>query len=165
MSIVKVSGAAIGILVEGEFFPVVVDIQGSLVAVLNPQGSELIFEPHYDAWGNKTVSFGDNLNGAKKLERSQQLSKITAAQFEKSIPRGYANLLEFGWLFEKAQDPQARNLYWSRTRTYSPSIGEWLSADSAVKWNPEKISHHPSNWYAIRYLDNQPLDYVDPSGD
>ncbi len=74
---------------------------------------------------------------------------------------GYAGLIELPWKLGEFSDAR---LYISQTRVYSPDAREWVSPDSYVKWNPQAAVTTPWDLHPFRYARNQPLDFVDPTG-
>ena len=55
-------------------------------------------------------------------------------------------------------------LYWSKSRVYSPDIKAWLSADLVLRWNPNALLSKPGNWSPFEYTSENSVNFVDPSG-
>jgi hypothetical protein len=43
-------------------------------------------------------------------------------------------------------------------------VGIWQEADNLVKWNPNSLLNAPGNWNPMVYAANDPVNFVDPSG-
>lgn len=117
----------------------------ALVELTKEGPAMLEFVRYYDAWGIKTSkAVGEE---AKKLESDILFSFAglrEAPSLKTEISPLYISLGE---------------------RAYAPELKEWMSADPAVVWNPDKLKDRPGNWHPVRYANNKPLDYVDVSGE
>ncbi len=136
--------------VGDQSYLVVADHLGSVRALvkLDPTSKEapkLEFVRHYSAWGLKKVAAKDEV----------------ASELERNVLFSFATLREAPGLRSQPGAP----LYLSRSnRVYSSELKEWMSADKAVQWEPERLVRQPGNWHAVRYAGNRPLEFVDPSG-
>lgn len=139
--LIEVSGVPVGVLYKGNFYPAIIDHRMAVVGLLNTDGSAIKFLRHQDAWGNLENVTGDRA-------------------FEKQIAFGYARLMQN----PLAEQVTKTKFYFSGTRVYSPAMGEWMSPDATVVWNPEKLINNPGNWDPFKYANNDPLNFVDENG-
>lgn len=139
--LIEVSGVPVGVLYKGNFYPAIIDHRMAVIGLLNTDGNAIKFLRHQDAWGNLENVTGDRV-------------------FEKQIAFGYARLMQ-NPLVEQITKTK---FYFSGTRVYSPAMGEWMSPDATVVWNPEKLINNPGNWDPFKYANNDPLNYLDESG-
>lgn len=96
----------------------------------------------YDSTGTKVVGFRYDAFG-----RCTVIGDVNLAQWCRIRYRGYYYDTETG-------------LYWVQTRYYNPDWCRWISPDSISYLDPE--SPHGLNLYL--YCGNDPVNYVDPSG-
>lgn len=139
--LIEVSGVPVGVLYKGNFYPAIIDHRLAVIGLLNTDGSAMKFLRHQDAWGNLENVTGDRA-------------------FEKQIAFGYARLMQNPLVEQMTK----AKFYFSGTRVYSPEIGEWMSPDSTVVWNPEKLVNNPGNWEPFKYANNDPLNLLDEDG-
>jgi RHS repeat-associated protein len=139
--LIEVSGVPVGVLYKGNFYPAIIDHRMGVIGLLNTDGNAIKFLRHQDAWGNLESVTGDRA-------------------FEKQIAFGYARLMQ-NPLVEQVTKTK---LYFSGTRVYSPAMGEWMSPDSTVVWNPEKLVNNPGNWDPFKYANNDSLNFLDEDG-
>ncbi|MBF0367716.1 MAG: hypothetical protein HQK50_19260, partial [Oligoflexia bacterium] len=52
----------------------------------------------------------------------------------------------------------------SKSRVYSPTIGEWMSVDQLVQSAAADLLSAPGNWRGVEYASGDPVNLVDPSG-
>lgn len=129
----------IGVFVDSAFYPVITNHQNSVLAMLSIDG-EILWERKYSLSGVKSIVYAKDDN-ARKLEALTVFS--------------FADLIEI---------PEIKGIYWSKTRAYSPDIGQWLSLDNEVIWNPDSLLSKDGNWNPYRYAEDDPVNFVDPSG-
>ena len=104
---------------------------------MSEDGKSLLFEREYSEWGEKLNVWGDR-------------------DFEKKIPFAFAGLIQL---------PSFNGeILQSETRIYLPSLGIWQEADNLIKWNPESLVNAPGSWSPLAYAGNDPVNFVDPSG-
>jgi RHS repeat-associated protein len=120
--------------------------------LVSADGKTLLFTRSYGAYGEKSIKIN-----AQPSAEQQKLAR----ELEKLVIWGYAGLIELPWKLGEFSDAR---LYISQTRVYSPDAREWVSPDSYVKWNPQAAVTTPWDLHPFRYARNQPLDFVDPSG-
>jgi len=147
--LITIDKLAVGVMIDKRFFPIVSDHLGSIVSMFDESGKNLLWHRSYDAWGKKTVAYSTTNSEAKSLE---QLCLWSFAHL-KEIPD--VNILT---------SASTTNLYWSKSRVYLAEAQEWLSVDPLLKWNPNSLIANPGNWMGIRYVNNDPLNFVDESG-
>lgn len=133
----------IGIYIDDNFYPILSDISGNIIAMYSTSG-ELLWVREYDEWGHKSVIFTKNEN-AKSLE------KLTIWS--------YSHLIEIPGLNDSKIE-----LYWSKSRVYSPLIRKWLSIDPTYIFSPELLASKPNNWDYLQYASGDPINFLDPTG-
>lgn len=142
-------GQSIALQINDEFFYIVEDVQGSIRGLISQEG-ELLWERNFSPWGEKKVNFL-----GKNLEREKELERLTIWSFAKLIHNP---------LLEKNHQSNEPFLYWSTTRIYNSDSGLWLTYDSTLATDPKKLADQPGNWHNLRYANNDPVNYIDPSG-
>jgi len=105
------------------------DILGNVIALTDGSGA-LIEEYRYSVWGKPTIY------------RNGQ------AQGDNTVPEG-------SFLFTGHQYDSEAKLHFARARTYSASLGRWLSRDPIGE-------EGGLNLYA--YVENDPINWIDPDG-
>jgi RHS repeat-associated protein len=157
--LIKVDGIPMAVEYgEDGLFPVTVDHLGSISAVIAPGGDSLLFSRLYNRWGvKKAVDFGPNERYS--LEYLEEMERELAWSFAGLM---HNPLIESKW--DRERDEDEVSLYWSQTRVYAPSIKQWLSVDPLLIWKPGSLSKSGLDWNGMRYVNNDPVNYVDPSG-
>ncbi len=135
----KVSGKIVAISFDNRVYPVLSDHLGSVVAMFDTNG-DLLWEREYSAHGLKRVTYTSGRKG-KALESKTIFS--------------FAGLIEV---------PGVSNLYWSKTRVYSPTIREWMTLDPAYIWNPSSLVNRRGDWNPLVYCNGDPVNFIDPTG-
>jgi RHS repeat-associated protein len=143
VSLIRFNKLPAAVAFQNELYPVITNHQGSVVAMFAPTGDKLLWERRFDIWGNKKVILNPDFPIAAKMEAVTVWS--------------YAGLRHNPFM---ASTP----LYWSHSRIYSAQIKEWLSVDPLLKWNPNKLIGSGFDWMGVRYCNNDPVNFVDPSG-
>lgn len=145
---IKVNGIMLGILINNNFFPVIEDKIGSIRAMFF--NNAMLWHRSFSDWGEKgtpTFNQGELKNLALFTEN------ITIWNFAKLItPPNYT------------KSKISPELYWSLSRVYSPSRGRWLTTDPMGKWSPNLFIKQKGNWDLTRYCNDDPVNFVDPSG-
>ncbi len=113
------------------------NLQGDIVAIYNAAGKK-IGTYTYDAWGNFTFSTASD-----------------ATTVEKRIVRTYNPFRYRGYYYDTDT-----GLYYLQSRYYNPQWGRFLNADGYVSTGTGLLGY---NMYA--YCSNNPVMYVDPTGD
>lgn len=139
--LIVIEGIPVGLLHRGSFYPVIVDQKLSVVGLIEETGSGIKFLRTFDEWGNLTQVLGDQ-------------------KIEQTVAFSYAGLLQ-NPLVDKII---SKKVYFSETRVYSPELGQWLSTDSTVFWNPEVLVSIPGNWNPLLYANGDPVNFTDKSG-
>ncbi|WP_417336277.1 hypothetical protein [Halobacteriovorax marinus] len=147
-SLVRLEGRPIGVAVNGVFFPGIFSHRGSLLGLLDSESGELIFVREFSDYGIKKVEFNSNLDRIE-LEKARRL--------ERRIPWSFAKLFENPFL-------SGEGLYFSNSRTLSSHHGEWLTFDPMLKWSPENLINSPVDMNGLKYVNGDPVNFVDPSG-
>jgi len=147
-SLVRLEGRPIGVAVNGVFFPGIFSHRGSLLGLLDSESGELIFVREFSDYGIKKVEFNSNLDRIE-LEKARRL--------ERRIPWSFAKLFENPFL-------SGEGLYFSNSRTLSSHHGEWLTFDPMLKWSPENLINNPVDMNGLKYVNGDPVNFVDPSG-
>lgn len=145
LQLIKHNNTPVLLQVDNKVYPVISDSLGSVKGLLDEEG-ELLFSRHYDAWGKKTVTLN-----SKQEDLARKLEALTCWS--------YAGLIEIPMVAKLN-----KNLYWSMSRVYSPELRQWLSVDPEVSFHPGRLLSNPGNWQNVRYANNDPLNFVDPSG-
>jgi RHS repeat-associated protein len=139
---VKLDGFPVLLIInEKEFYPLLSDHKGSVTGIFDQEG-ELLVERKYGLWGEENEYYFNQ----DKLELAQKLNTYAV------------------WGFSNMIQPPGLDIYFSQTRAYSPSLGRWLSFDSGVKWTPNNFFGLPGNWDGLKYCGNDPVNFIDPSG-
>jgi len=139
--LIEVGGMPVGLLYKGAFYPVIPDHKLAVIGLMNADGAKIGFVRSFDEWGNLKDVLGDRY-------------------LEKTIAFSYSRLLQNPVVETMTKE----KLYFSDTRVYSPMLGEWMSPDSTVVWSPEKLVSMPGNWNPVKYANNDPVNFLDESG-
>ena len=94
----------VGVWVDDQVYPVITDHLGSIKGMFDPSGKELLWHRNYGPWGKKDVVFNK-----KSAHNVKELEALTVWSF--------AQLIEIPGVNDKNL-----NLYWSKSRVYSPQI-------------------------------------------
>ena len=153
---INLQGRPIAVFIDDTVYPVVADHLGSIIGVLTAKGDRFIFRRKFGPWGEKTVKYFTN---GEASDSDQENELKDAALLEKQVAWSYAGLIENPLLSGTEIE-----LYWSKSRVYSPGIKAWLSADPVLRWNPNALLSKPGNWRPFEYASGNPVNFVDPSG-
>lgn len=153
--LVRLGERPVAVLVGATAFPVVADPLGSVRLLLNPEGTAVLWERSFDAWGRKRLRLGAHLGPEERTR---------ALDLERKVVWSYASLIEVPMELGGAIRAGGEPLYLSASRAYSPLLGEWLSVDPLAAWSPDLLLERPGNWDAVRYCGNDPLARTDPTG-
>jgi RHS repeat-associated protein len=132
-----ISGVIVGILVNDQFYPAILDHNGAVVGLYKVDGSGIEFLRSFNAFGVK-----ESVSGNKKLESL--------------MPFTFGHLIQVSFFNGE--------LLQSQTRAYLPSTGEWASVDAYALWNPNELEKNVGNWNAIEYASGDPVNKLDVSG-
>ncbi len=126
-------------LIEGKFYPVLLDHRGSIVAAFDK--TKTLFIRHYNDWGQKTVEYFS--------EEARQIERLIVWDFAQMI-----------------HNPLLKNddIYHAAYRSYSPVVGQWASLDPLFMKNPDQLVSLRGNWNPVEYASGDPVNFVDPSG-
>ena len=140
----RVDGKIVGAFITGKdihgFYPIVSDFRNSIRQIYNPTG-ELLVLRNYSTWGELDTT---------------ELSNVKESQFiDRLIRYDFASLIR----------PYESKFLISKTRLYSPEIGEWATVDTTLLWNPKVfLDGHLDEVNGFSYARNNPFNYIDPSG-
>ncbi|ATH08970.1 hypothetical protein BIY24_13735 [Halobacteriovorax marinus] len=135
----KVGGKIVAVSIADKVYPVLSDHLGSVVVMFNQDG-ELLWERKYSAYGEKKLVYASS-------KKARQLENKTVFSF--------AGLVEV---------PGVRDLYWSKTRVYSPRVREWMTLDPVYIWEPSSLVNRRGDWNPLVYCNGDPVNFIDPSG-
>jgi len=160
IKLIKAGQEPIAIQYNNEYaFPIAVDHLGTLIGIFSPNGKTLLFQRIFDQWGNKK---------SVKYTATENFSLKFLTKLEKMIAWSFAGLMHNPLLEQNRalqnHPNQTPQLYWSQSRVYSPSIKQWMSVDPTLIWNPNKLSTTNLDWFGMRYCNNDPINFVDPTG-
>ena len=113
------------------------NLQGDIIAVYNANGTK-IGSYIYDAWGNCTASVAAG---------NTNLESMVVRNYNPFRYRGYYYDVE-------------TSLYYLQSRYYNPTWGRFLNVDGLISTGTGLLGY---NMYA--YCDNNPVIYVDPTGE
>jgi RHS repeat-associated protein len=137
--------------VVGEMYYFGTDHAGSITSVISEEG-EVLERYQYDAWGNRR--FMDNTDASSSLY--YPLTNPTAADMRYLVL--YEPLFDRGYIGEEHID--LFGLINLNARLYDPVLGRFLSPDPYVQ-APDMLQNFNRYAYGL----NNPLMYVDPSGE
>ena len=143
--LIDIAGMPLGIEIDGIFYPSMINNKNEIIGLLSPDGSEILFIRKMDAWGEKEL-----------------LTQKDQAQMEK-----LDNLViwSFGSLVHSPLEKyNNKDLYYSQSRTYSVSAKQWTALDPLLVWSPESLINTNGNFEALTYCNDDPVNFVDPSG-
>lgn len=135
--LVQIGSMPIGIIWKNNFYPLILGHKFDVQGLVSSGGEKLEFVREFDRWGRK-----EGVRGNKQLE--------------KEIPWSFGKLIQLN-------DGNGDVLI-SKSRSYIPALHAWAQVDELVQWNPDLLAKQMGNWDPIAYVNNDPVNFVDPSG-
>ena len=142
---IKIAQRPIGVIVDEHFYPLFTNYKGEVIGALTPDGSQLLFVRNFSDFGEK------ELISTKDPEEVAKLDNLLIWSFGRMI-------------HSPLEDSANKDLYFSASRTYSVSAKAWTAIDPLLAWSPESLLTSHGNFNPLRYCDNDPVNFVDPSG-
>lgn len=154
VKMVRVQNYPVGVYINKNFFPVISDYKGSIVSILSTDAKAPLISRTYDHWGNRTTKLHTkHFNGARTETDKKKILNLV----DRLIIWSFAGL-------KTSPFEENEQLYFSQTRAYSPNLKHWLTIDPLVVKNPSKLLSQPGNWNNLTYCNNDPINFIDPSG-
>ncbi|MBF0316244.1 MAG: hypothetical protein HQK52_22695, partial [Oligoflexia bacterium] len=150
----RIGGLPVALTIDGQTYPLISDYLGNVRAMLSSDPTtkrKVLWRRDYSAWGFKAVIYNQ-----ENLKESKRLEQLTLWSF--------AGLIELPGMNKPLADKEQLLFYFSKSRVYSPSIGEWMSVDPLVQGAPVDLQAAPGNWRGVEYASGDPVNRIDDSG-
>ncbi|MBF0315444.1 MAG: peptidoglycan DD-metalloendopeptidase family protein [Oligoflexia bacterium] len=150
----RMGGLPMALTINGKTYPLISDYLGNVRAMLSSDPTtkrKVLWRRDYSAWGFKAVLYNQ-----ENLEENKRLEQLTLWSF--------AGLIELPGMNKPLVDKEQLLFYFSKSRVYSPTIGEWMSVDPLVQSAPADLLSAPGNWRGVEYASGDPINRTDPQG-